>query len=69
MIILNVYIVCLVKKNILHLKVSFLYNEKFPDWLIFELQVLYAVLSKAQECPSVHQCLTSVFQFVYTLKL
>lgn len=47
MIILNVYIVCLVKEN-LYLKVSFLYYEKSKvfNWLIIELYVLYKVLSE-----------------------
>lgn len=45
MIILNVYIVCLVKKKIFCIsKYHFILREvKFPDWLIFEFSVLYAV--------------------------
>lgn len=61
MIILNVYIVCLVKEN-LYLKVSFLYYEKSKvfNWLIIELYVLYKVLS---EVPAVVS--TATFNSVF----
>lgn len=68
MIILKVYIVQLKKYFASQSIIFILQKVKFPDWLVFELQVLYAVYPELKNVV-IHQYLTSVFQFVYTLKL
>lgn len=66
MIILNVYIVCLVKKKYFASQ-SIIFILKFPDRLIFELQVLYAVLSKAPECRQ-YTSVEPLYSSLYTLR-
>lgn len=73
MIILNVYIVCLVKKKYFASQsiIFILWEVKFPDWLIFEFSVLYAVYSEfknAVSSPVFNLCIPISIHFEIVLQ-